>query len=559
MVQTPKLKVIKSFGPERLVPLDRTPFTIGRSGENILQTNDSSVSRYHAEMLREGSEFRLVDKGSKCGTFVNGERVQTCLLKHNDRVRFGNETELVFLVSDDISEDKPFVSDSPSIIMSFAGSDLRNVSKLLETARVFSGSMAIGEVLDLVLDMAIEVTGAERAFLVLKDPQGEPRYERGRDRLKQSLPEEDFRVSRTTLKQAMDSGERVLLSDVQGPQSFAISDSILNLELRTIVCLPLKRFNILDSGIQSIAKNIDQVLGAMYLDGKKATISFSKISEGILDSLAADATAVIENVRLLKESREKEKLEMELATAHEIQSILFPKIRGSYGYFEACAHNMPSRHISGDYYDLIKLANGSYGFTIADVSGKGVSAALLCSMTQGMLMAESQRASGLSECLERVNKSLVQKTGSSKFITLFHGVLFPNGELRYINAGHNPPYLVHPDGRIEELFSASVVLGAFDFAKYDEQVLTMQPGDLLCLFTDGVTEAMNKDGEFFGEEHLQDLLKANGRFSTDRVVDTIFDSVARHAAGTQQSDDISVFVIRYTVTDGTVRHPIDTN
>jgi serine phosphatase RsbU (regulator of sigma subunit)/pSer/pThr/pTyr-binding forkhead associated (FHA) protein len=557
MVQTPKLRVIKSFGPERLVPLDRSPFTIGRSGENILQTNDSSVSRYHAEVLRDGNEFRLLDKGSKCGTFVNGERVQTCVLKHNDRVRFGNETELIFLAYDDVAEDRPIVTDQPSIIMSFAGSDLRNVSKLLETARIFSGSMAIGEVLDLVLDMAIEVTGAERAFLVMKDPQGEPRYERGRNRLKQAVPEEDFQVSRTTLKQAMESGERVLLSDVQGPKNFAISDSILNLELRTIVCLPLKRFNILDSGIQSV-KDMDQVLGAMYLDGKKATISFTKISEGILDSLAADATAVIENVRLLKESREKDRLEMELATAHEIQSILFPKIRGSYGFFEACAHNMPSRHISGDYYDLIRLADGSYGFTIADVSGKGVSAALLCSMTQGMLMAESQRVSRLAECFERVNKSLVQKTGSSKFITLFHGVLSPNGELRYINAGHNPPYLVHPGGRIEELTSTSVVLGAFDFVKYEEQVLFMQPGDLLCLFTDGVTEARNKDGDLFGEDKLQDLLKTNGRQTTDRVVDVIFDSVARHASGTEQSDDISVFVIRYTVTDGTVRHAIDT-
>jgi phosphoserine phosphatase RsbU/P len=546
---TPRMKVIRSFGPERTVTLEKFPFKIGRSGENDLQSTDASVSRYHAEVVAENGGFRLVDKGSKCGTFINGERMDSGLLKHNDHIRLGNETELIFLTEEEQITDKQMYTESPSVFLSTAGSDLRNVSKLLETARMFSGKMALGEVLDITLDMAIDVTGAERAFLVLKDEDGEPHYERGRDANKNSLPATEFKISRTTLKQAMESGERVFLTDAHGQQN-KITDSMLNLELRTIVCLPLKRFSIFDS--QMSYTSAQDVIGALYIDARKATLTFSKISQGILDTLASDATAVIENVRLLKQAREKDRLELELATAHEIQSILFPKIRGSYGYFEACAQNLPSRHISGDYYDLMRLSDESYAFVIADVSGKGVSAALLCSMVQGMLFAEAQKNGSLGECLERVNKYLVQRTHSNKFVTLFFGALSANGKLRFVNAGHNPPLVVHADGRAEELYSASVVLGAFDFAKYEENAIQLTTGDLVCLFTDGVTEARDRNGEMFGEEPLTQLLTQKRDKPTETIVETVFQSVARHSAGTMQTDDISVFILRYAPNSGTL-------
>ncbi len=544
----PRIKVIHSTtGDEQIIFLEAPRFTIGRSGENDLQTNDPSVSRHHAEIIREGENFRVVDKGSKCGTFVNATRIQNQVLAHQDRVLLGNETTLIFLLGEDhATTDAGFVPDAPSIIMSFAGSDLRNVSKLLETARLFSGALPLGEILDLVLDMAIEVTSAERGFLVLKDETGEARFQRGRDRSKQSIPEDDFHVSTTILKQVMDTGQKVLMSDVQGPKKIVMSESMLNLELRSIACLPLQSYQVVDSSTSFVGRK--DVLGALYLDSKKATESFSKISQGILDSLATDATGVIENARLLKESREKERLETELATAHEIQATLLPKIRGAYKFFSACAQNIPSRHISGDYYDLIKLSEDRYGFVIADVSGKGISAALLCSMAQGLLYAEAQRYDSLATCLESVNKYIVQRTNSNKFITLFYGVISSNGELRYVNAGHNPPYIIRSNGSLEELYSASVVLGAFDFAKYEEKSVQLQPGDLICLFTDGVTEARSKKGDLLGDEELKKILHANRFKNVVEVVANVFDAVREHAAGVPQSDDISVFVVRYTAT-----------
>jgi len=542
----PKLKVIKSTGEERAIVIEKLKFTIGRSGENDLQTNDASVSRFHAEILKENGSYKLIDKQSKCGTFVNGQRIQMCMLKHQDRILLGNDTQILFLTHDDVTHNSsPFVADSPSTFLSVAGNDLKNVSHLLEVARLLSGSASLRDVLDMVLDTAIEITRAERAFLVLKGPGGEPRVECGRNSNKESLGAETFQISNTILKQVMESGEKVLLSDVQGPNKVAVSESMLNLELRTIICLPLRQFSLTDSGIDILGAQ--RVIGVLYLDGKKATDTFSKISQGILDSLTTDATAVIENARLLRESREKERLEMELATAKEIQASLLPRIRGAYGFFEACAQNIPSRHISGDCYDLIKLPDGRYGPMIADVSGKGVSAAVLCSMVQGLLFAEAMKHAAPSDCMNSVNSYLVQRTSGNKFVTLFYGSLAPDGEFQYVNGGHNPPYLVHVDGQIEELFSGGLIVGAFPFATYKQETILLKPGDLLCLFTDGVTEARNLKGELLGEEQLKELLIKLRHRPADEIVDGIFRRIAEYSAGTPQSDDISVLILRYAV------------
>jgi serine phosphatase RsbU (regulator of sigma subunit) len=412
-------------------------------------------------------------------------------------------------------------------------------------ARLLSGTAQLNDVLDMVLDTAIEITRAERAFLVLKDESGEPKIDRGRDKKKESVPVDNLQISKTILQQVMDSGEKVLLADVQGPNKVAVSESMLNLELRTIICLPLRQFSILESGI---GMGGDQkVIGALYLDGKRATEAFSKISQGILDSLANDATAVIENARLLRESREKERLEMELATAQQIQATLLPKIQGSYGFFEAQAQNIPSRHISGDCYDLVKLPDGRYAPMIADVSGKGVSAAVLCSMVQGLLMAEAMKNPVPSACLNQVNSYLVQRTAGNKFVTLFYGVIASNGEFQYVNGGHNPPYLVHLNGKIDELYSGGLIVGAFPFATYTHETVQLRHGDLIVLFTDGVTEARNVAGDMLGEEAFKELLLEVRTRPVNEIVDHIFRKIADFATGAPQADDISVLILRYTL------------
>lgn len=546
---SPKLKLLRPNGKDEVYEITESCFKIGRSGENDIRLPDASVSRLHAEIQKQGDEFRLIDKNSKCGTFVNGERISSRTLSHGDHLQMGNDSQLVFLLNDSIPAStavpaSPSISEMSSMFLSVSGnSDLQNVSRLLEMVRMFSTASQLQEVLDLVLDTAIEITAAERAFLILKNEMGEAQFQCGRNRNKQDLGEEYFQISRSVLKNVLEKGEKVFLSDVTEPGA-AMSESILNLELRTIVCLPLTSFEIYESASAETSKA--RIIGAIYLDGKQATEKFTRISQGILDALAADATAVIENTRLLKESHEKERLEMELATAHEIQSSLMRSIQGSFGYFEACAHNIPSRHISGDCYDLIQLPDETYGFVIADVSGKGASAAILCSLVQGLLYAEAMRHPSVAESMNSVNSFMVQRTGGSKFVTLFFGVLLPNGELKYVNAGHNPPMLIHPGGEVEELHSGDPIVGAFDFARYNEKSIQLHAGDIVCLFTDGVTEAHNRDGEMLGEQAFQDLLVENRDRPVKEIVDLTFEKVQEFAKGAPQSDDLSVFVFRYS-------------
>jgi phosphoserine phosphatase RsbU/P len=547
-----KLKVLDSTGLETSALIDKPVFTIGRRAENDLQINDAYVSRHHVEILREGNQFKLIDKESKHGTYINGERVQTAVLKHKDKIQFGNNDLPCIII---LTQDEPgdqiqpeFHNTETSIVLtSFAtstGNDLQNVSRLLEIARLLSGGVPLGEVLDLVLDIAIEVTGAARGFVVLKDEKGEPKFQRGRDQSKKSLPEADFQISRTVVKGVLEKGEKMMMTDSLDNPGFTGTESIVNLELRTIVCLPLRRFEIQEASATATGKLLE-VFGVMYLDSKTVMGSLSKISQGILDSLAADATAVIENARLLKEYRQKERLELELNTAREIQSALLPRIEGSYQFFRACAQSTPSRHISGDYYDLFPMPDGSYGFVIADVSGKGVSAAILSSMVQGILLAEAPKHLSLAECVDAVNHYIVKRTSADKFVTFFYGTIDQQGNLRYVNAGHNPPIIVHGGGEVEEITDSDVVLGAFDFSKYTDRKMKLNPGDTICLYTDGITEARSNDGDMFGEERLMEILVKKKDLDVDEIVNEILHSVSRHSQDAGQYDDLTIFLLRY--------------
>ncbi len=546
-LSSPKLKILDATGQETSAQIQKPVYLIGRRAENDLQVNDAYVSRHHAEILQEADQYKLVDKDSKHGTFVNGNRVQVHFLKHADKITFGNNDLpcLIFLL-DDEPVNVPYHSTESSIVLtSFSpskGSDLKNVSRLLEIARLLSGGVPLGEVLDLVLDIAIEVTGAARGFVVLKDEKGEPKFQRGRDQSKASLPEQHFQISRTVVKGVLESGQKLMMADSMDNSGFAGAESIMNLELRTIVCLPLKRFEMHETSVTAAGK-MHEVFGAMYLDSKSVMGSLSKISQGILDSLAADATAVIENARLLKEYRQKERLELELNTAREIQSALLPKIEGTYEFFSACAQSIPSRHISGDYYDLFPATGGGHAFVIADVSGKGVSAAILSAMVQGILQAEAPRHVSLAECVDVVNSYVVQRTSADKFVTFFYGAIDANGSFKYVNAGHNPPIVVHADGVLEELTDTDVVLGAFDFAKYHDREMKLKPGDLICVYTDGITEARALDGEMFGEERLNEILLRNKDLSVEELVDEILRHVSEHSKDAGQYDDLTIFLI----------------
>jgi serine phosphatase RsbU (regulator of sigma subunit)/pSer/pThr/pTyr-binding forkhead associated (FHA) protein len=545
----PRLKFRDASGDERIVPLLKDGFKIGRMGENDLKIHDPFVSRVHAEITRNGDQFSIKDLNSKSGTFVNGVRIEFKTLSHGDRIQLSQNEfpELTFLTGIDISSGDQFSSSVQSTSffdISDSGStskDLQHVSKFLERVRQFSSGVPLNEILDVVLDIALDITRAERGFIVLLDDSKKLKFQRGRNRKKENLNEDQFRVSSTVLQKVIDSGTKQIMSGAD--DEIPKAESIAALELRTVVCLPLRQAQSFEnSGLFNPKANI---LGAMYLDSRKTTAVLSTISEGLLESLANDAGAVLMNARLLGEAREKEKLEFELNTAREIQESLLPEICGTYETFEAFAQNSPSRTISGDYYDLIQLSDGRTAFVIADISGKGVSAAILTSLVQGVLFAEISRHENLLDSILNVNRFLVSRSNMGKFVSLFIGILHPGGTLTYINAGHNPPFLVRNSGECIELEARGMVLGIIEQAVLQQRSIELQTGDVLCLYTDGVTEAHAPGGELFGEDRLRTALITNRSANSENILKSVINMVTAHTADHPRSDDLTLLIVKY--------------
>ena len=535
----PRLKLREATGDETIVALNKDDFKIGRHGENDLKIRDPFVSRVHAQIFRDGNQFRVHDCESKSGTFVNGERIRSHTLKHGDRIQLSHNEfpELTFLTSDDVVSSETFLNSVYSTSFfktSSSASDLQHVSRFLESVRQFSAGVPLHEILDVVLDNALEITGAERAFIVLLDDSKQPRFQRGRNNKKEYLNEKDFRISSTILKKVLDSGKKQIISDVE-QEPYQQAESVISLELRTLVCLPLR----------SATDEKPDVMGALYLDSRQATEALSKISEGLLETLANDVSAVLTNAKLLRESREKERLEIELSTAREIQESLLPEIRGSYGKYQAAAQNIPSRRISGDYFDRIQLSGDRTVFVIADVSGKGVSAAILTSLVQGILFIEISRLENLTEAIINVNRFLVQRSNLGKFVSLFIAVLHPDGKLSYVNAGHNPPFLIHQSGDSTELAAKGMVLGVVEQAAFEERTIELQSGDLICLYTDGVTEAPSPSRELFGEDRLRATLIQHRNLDAEEVLANVLKTVTNHTADLPRSDDLTLLIVKY--------------
>ncbi len=541
----PRLKLRESSGEENIVALNKDDFKIGRHGENDLKIRDPFVSRVHAQILREGSQFRVHDCDSKSGTYVNGERIRSQTLNHGDRIQLSHNEfpELIFLTSEEAPASEQFLSSVYSTSFfktSSSTSDLQNVSRFLESVRQFSAGVPLHEILDVVLDNALEITHAERGFIVLLDDSKQTRFQRGRNDKKEHLNENDFRISSTILKQVLESGKKQIISDIE-QEPYPQAESIANLELRTLVCLPLRSMQ--RSEISAITS--PDVMGALYLDSHKATEALSTISEGLLESLANDVSAVLTNAKLLRESREKERLELELSTAREIQESLLPEITGSYGKYQAAAQNIPSRRISGDYFDRIQLSGDRTVFVIADVSGKGISAAILTSLVQGILFIEISRLENLTEAISNVNRFLVQRSNLGKFVSLFIAVLNPDGKLSYVNAGHNPPFLIHESGDYAELSAKGMVLGVIEQATFEERTIELNSGDLICLYTDGVTEAHSPDRELFGENRLREALVKHRGLDAENILENVLQTVTDHTANLPRGDDLTLLIVKY--------------
>ena len=529
-----RLEVTDALG-RRIVPVAKAQFEIGRRETNDLRLAGSEVSRDHAEIAVEGNRFTLRDRNSRYGTFVNGEQVSDRLLVHGDRIRLGRTggAEMVFLLADT----QPPVDRATTTAIG----DLRQIAALLEGLRALGSGRVLDDVLALVLDSAIEVSGAERGFIMLaiETPELEMKLARGRGHT--TLSGGSFATSRKIPEEVFRTGEPRMVADLLDGDLANVHMGTVALGIRNVLCVPLRLVRYVDK-----AENVgaERRIGVLYLDSREKGSLLSGSTRAALETLATEAAVAIENARLYRETMEKARMEQEMRIAAEIQQALLPRAARAAAYFSAAAASLPCRSIGGDFYDYVDMAGGSLGFALGDVAGKGPPAALLSAMMQGMFAAQAATSDGPSQTITRVNLALYRRGIESRFVTLMYGVLDADGRLVYCNAGHNPPLLVRASG-VRRLDRGGPIVGLFEGAVFEEETVHLSAGDVLVMFSDGISEATSADGEEYGESKILDCVQKHLAADPSQILDALIADVRDFTRGAAQGDDITAMVLRY--------------
>lgn len=532
----PRLEVSDALG-HRIVTIEKLPFAIGRRETNDLRLGGSEVSRDHAEIVQEGSRFVLRDRGSRFGTYVNGETVTERVLEPGDTIRVGRGggAELVFLLADQTG-----VTAAPAA--SAAIGDLRHVAALLEGLRALGSGRVLDDVLALVMDSAIEVSGAERGFIMLEAEEASTlEFKLGRARGRTTLPGSRFETSRKIPEQVFETGQARIIADLLDGDLANVHMGTVALGIRHVLCVPLRLVRYLDTvEDEPVEKNI----GVLYLDSREKGSLLSSSTRSALETLATEAAVAIENARLYRETLEKARLDQEIRIAAEIQQALLPRLSYAGAFFDAAGSTLPCRSIGGDFFDYVELPGGSFAFALGDVAGKGPPAALLSAMVQGIIAAQSASTDGPSATLTRVNHAMLRRAIEARYATTFYGVLGPDGSVTSCNAGHNPPFVVGRDG-LRRLDRGGPPLGLFDAIPFQEETVSIEPGDWVVVFSDGVSEALSAAGEEFGDGRIAEVARAHYDHEPAVLLEALLSSVRTFATGAPQSDDVTALVVRY--------------
>ncbi len=544
MAKPVQLLVRDTSGSTREVEVDHFPFTIGRQSENDLVLLDSRISRNHARILQDSQGYLIEDMESRHGIYVNGERVTTYRLKGGDQVSLGvaDAYTISFVHQDpelpELLEKLEKVGESPA-------PQLQHLALLLQMAHMMLGAPALEEVLTALVDAALSLTGAERGLLFLRDENGKLQYRLGRAQGGAYLPATPEDYSESIVQRVAETGREVLILQEGTTGRTAQETRTFQGAVRGVVAVPLEKLPVLEMGGETIAGTAPELLGVLYLDSHTRATSLTGLDRQVLQTLAVEGATVIENARLLRLTREQERIQHELSLARTIQQSLLPRRLPTSDYFEVEASSVPSRTVGGDYYDLISLPGGRYGFGVADVSGKGLPAAMMAANLQGAFAAVAAGDLRPGETFQRVNAFLCERTPPEMFATMFYGVLNRDGAFDYVSAGHNPPFLLRRDEVIELREPSNPPMGFFPTAAYEASTIQLAPGDFIVIFSDGLPEALDLNEEFFGEARLKDLLAACPTRTATCISDHALDGVRKFVGSAPASDDLTLVVVHY--------------
>src|SRR5579864_8544922 len=524
---------------QRSIVMNRTPFSVGRKVDKDLVIPDPRVSRDHALIVAENGDFFVVDQGSKHGTYVNGARVQRQKLQKNDRVEFGVRDVAYVIFSPQHATSntaREFLSQISGIQISTDTTDLEKLTLFLEAARKLNTVGVLDEILVTLVDTTLKLIRAERGYVFLVDEEGNLRLAAGRNSKGEALLD-DKTISHSILDEALKSNSEFLFTDTSQSLDLAVRQSIVAYDLRTVICMPLRKPQVQTTRDANNPAEAE-VMGALYLDSRFASRDISSVSHDILRVIATEAASLIENARLVQAEEASRRYQQELSIAASIQQRLMAVTIPDVPFAKMRGRNLSCKEIGGDFFDVVNTEDG-LAVVLADVSGKGVSAALLASTLQGMVYSHLIARMPLPEIMAAVNRFFTQKHLGEKYATVIIIRVSKTGELEYVNCGHVPPVLVS-DGNVTRPEHGNLPVGLLADAVYEGDHVRLKPGDRFILVTDGVTEAENPAGEFFDNERLEAVAA-----KTPNLED-IFSAVNEFCSGNPLGDDCTVVELQYT-------------
>jgi serine phosphatase RsbU (regulator of sigma subunit) len=535
-------------GNQRSITLTGESLSLGRSSTNDLSyPEDSGLSRHHMVLERMGEDWYVRDLGSKNGTLLNDERLTApARLKPGDRISASRvlmtydgdqqpigEATVIFSLADTgekvpthtvtLGELLPKTSEGVEPRVAAPKQWTDPVTVLVRAGRELLARKPISILFQDILDLCLEAVNATRGvMLVLEDEDLKVAASRGGE----------FRISTAIRDRVLKERSSLLIGDVMSDEALRLRQSIVRQGVQSLMAAPLQ--------------TDERVIGLIYVDSPVLWHEFSVEDLNLLTIMANVAALRIERERLAAAEEARRVLESELERAAEIQRQLLPRDVPSVGGLELAGYNRPCLTVGGDYYDFLRQPDGRILLALGDVAGKGMSAALLMVNLQVRVQMLAEQQSGPAAMVNLLNRAMAGTCPANRFVTFFLCQIDPKTwELAYCNAGHNPPYLISADGEVRKLESGGLILGVFPGLTYKEQMEHMNPGDIVVLYSDGVTEAVGENGEDFGEEKFVEVLVENRGRPAQQIIQAI--NLALEAFGGAAADDITLVVARRTL------------
>jgi phosphoserine phosphatase RsbU/P len=528
-------------------PLEKDRISLGRSSSNELYyPDDAGLSRKHLALLREDGKWHVEDLGSKNGTLLNGKRLDKRMpFKDGDRISAGHLTiefanskpEVSARTVEFVDHAESVSSTSTTVVASLdgvLGPQIDDLNKtyvmqgspqtraLIRAGRELAGHRPLGELFQVIMDLSVEAVCAGRGVLMtLEGAELQVRAHRG----------DGFKISQTVRDRVLTEKASLLVRDAQSDQRLRAQASIVDQKVRSMMAVPLQ--------------TNDRVIGLIYVDTPHLIREFSREDLNLLTVMANVAAIRIEHARLNDIEANERAMAKELEQAALIQKRLLPANPPTAAGLEIAGKTTSCHTVGGDYFDYLPFPDGRVGILVGDVAGKGMPASLLMSSLQARVQILFEEADDLARKITRLNKSIAANCPDNRFITFFMAVVNPEtGELVYTNAGHNPPLLIGATGEIRKLTGGGLILGILPQAVYKETAVRMEPGDLLVMYSDGVTEAPDPQGEDFGEKRLADWAISLRERPAAEIIEAVEAAVREFTQGAPPADDITLVVAR---------------